>query len=431
MKISLSLSLAIIALSVSVEARSAAREDAYRLHVRLAGVPPRSSAIERKLNPSRLPILDRMESLLQAGRAEDAARLVMDEVPTFYTVVLKNWIKPWSNAERSNRVALNDYVATVMGVIRDEIPFDQILYGDVLYTINVNDRNGALINGQLPYATTDFNQTIQHYSRAEAAFPDDLHLRLVRGTQSQLQLLRDPVNSIPEIKDKDGKIIQAARDVFMQQPVVAGVTTSHQSGRTFFSGGTNRRTNRHIFMNYLCNDYEDLHDTTVPDIRVRRDVERDAGGDSRIYKNSCVGCHAGQDALGGAYAHLNGTAQTGMQWSSRVQGKMNQNILFKDGFITEDDSWINLWASGQNARLGWRGAMKGRGPASLGRMFTRSRAFSECMAKRVFNLVCQKSPSSSAEVKMLEENANAFEANDEYNMKKLIVRTSAGCVNNE
>ena len=360
-------------------AAAGAKEEAWKLHNRLAGVPPKPD------------VLNEMTSLIESGRALEAAELAMEN-PAFYNVTLKNWIKPWSNRDQTPRVPFNDYVATILGIIRDDVSFDKILYDDVLYTVNVST---------LPvYSNTDNN----HYRNAEQ---QNINLR----------------DTLIARKQSDVTGLPAA--------AIAGVTTTRSSGENYFSAGTNRRVNRFIFMNYLCKDYEDLHDITIPDFRVARDVERNPGGDSRTYKNRCVGCHAGQDGLRGAYAYYNFSGGQLVYTQGQVQGKMNQNNYFPQGFVTTNDSWINLWATGQNASLGWRGETQGNGAASIGMMFTKSRAFSQCMAKKVFKLVCIKEAKNTEDLAKIEALATQFEAGGEYNLKKLIAAASVGCVVDE
>lgn len=355
------------------------REDAWKLHNRIAGVPPKTA------------VLNEMTNLISQGDAEAAAMVAMEN-PNFYNITLKNWIKPWSNRDQTPRVPFNDYVATILGVIRDDLPFDKILYDDILYVVD---------NATLPvYSNTDNN----HYRNAENLNMDFMDTLVVRR-QSDL-------TGIPA-------------------SAVAGVTTTRNAGENYFQAGTNRRVNRFIFMNYLCKDYEDLHDITVPDFRVARDVERNPGGDSRTYKNRCVGCHAGQDGLRGAYAYYNFGNGRLNYTQGQVQGKMNQNNYFPQGFVTTNDAWINLWATGQNASLGWRGNTSGTGAQSLGMMFAQTKAFSQCMAHKVFKLVCMKEAKSSTDVETVKSLAINFEARNEYNMKRLIAQTSAGCVINE
>ncbi len=371
---------------VSTSVWAGPKEAAWKLHNRLAGVPPVKTATADPLK--------QMEDLIKAGNPEAAAAIATSH-PNFYNVVLKNWIKPWSNREQTSRDDLNDYVATVLGVIRDEVPFTEVLSGDILYTVNYNNADGT------PSVYSYMDNL--HYRNAETR-NINLMANLTRKTQSALTGL--PVNA------------------------VSGVLTSRAAGAAFYSAGTNRRVNRFNFMNYLCHDYEELHDVNIPDVRVRRDVERNPGGDSRTYKNKCVGCHAGQDALGGAYAYYDFVGGRLVYTPGIVVAKMNHNVYYSAGFVTTDDNWINTWAQGQNAKLGWRGATSGNGVKSLGQMLANSSAFSTCMAKKVFQLVCLKEAINTDDVAMVTELAAQFEQ-ENYNMKKLIVNTSVGCIVNE
>jgi len=365
--------------TLSLQLMAGPREQAWKLHNRLAGIPPKQD------------VLNDMSAAISQGDPEAAARIAMEN-PSFYNITLKNWIKPWSNRDQTPRVPMNDYVATILGVIRDDTPFDKILYDDIIYIVD---------DATLPvYSNTDNN----HYRNAET---QNLDFRDTLVVRKQSDITGTPAAGI------------------------AGVTTTRNAGENYFSAGTNRRVNRFIFMNYLCKDYEDLHDITIPDFRVARDVERNPGGDSRTYKNRCVGCHAGQDGLRGAYAYYNFTGGRLAYTPGQVQGKMNQNNYFPQGFVTTNDGWINLWATGQNASVGWRGATSGSGAQSIGMMFAKSKAFSQCMARKVFKLVCMKDAVNPDDVTKITALATEFESNNKYSMKDLIAKTSVGCVVNE
>lgn len=360
------------------------REQAWKLHNRIAGVPP------VKVGTSD-PLTD-MTIAIQSGRHEEAVQIAMNN-KNFYNVVLKNWIKPWSNREQTSRTELNDFTATIIGMIKDDVPFNQVLSGDIIYTVN-----GAAT----AYSTT--NNT--HYIQAENSNVD-LAAALTQQVQSEVTGL--PSNA------------------------VAGVLTTRAAGEAFYSAGTNRRVNRFTFMNFLCHDYEELHDTNLPQDRVRRDVERNPGGDSRTFLNKCVGCHAGQDGLGGAYAYYDFVGGRLVYTPGIVVNKMNHNVYFRDGYVTRDDSWVNYWATGQNqAKLVFAGVgpIRGSGVKALGQMLTASKGFSQCMAKKVFQLVCLKTPVNTDDVSMMKNLAERFEQTN-YNMKDLIVNTSVGCIINE
>ena len=363
-----------LAFVLSQSVFSGPREQAYRLHNRLTGVPPIAGT------------LDQMQFLIQNSDPESAARMAMNN-PRFYNLVLKNWIKRWSNVDQTNRVPLNDYVATVIGMIRDDLPFDQILYADILYTSN--DTTVA------PYSI----ENNDHFEELEASGAN-LFADLTQRIQSQINGISD----------------------------TAGVLTTRAAGEAFYSAGTNRRVLRFAFMNFLCRDYEALHDITRPDIYVRRDVDRKPGNDSRTYKNKCVGCHAGQDALAGALAYFDWDGDKLVYTQGTVATKINQNNLFDDGHVVQNDGWMNYWNQGQNAVLGWRGPQAGTGLRSLGRMLSQSQAFSQCMAERAFKLVCLKDPVRAEDIASVNNLAAQFEAQNRYNMKDLIAKTSVLCL---
>ena len=54
--------------------------------------------------------------------------------PAFYNVVLKNWVTPWTNEDMTVFAPLNDYTATVIGIVRDDVPFNLVLSEDIIDT---------------------------------------------------------------------------------------------------------------------------------------------------------------------------------------------------------------------------------------------------------------------------------------------------------
>ena len=373
----LSLAVCLPAIAGQVE-----RHKAWIIHNRVAGVPPTPA------------MLNQMEADLNSGNSDAAIAKAMAH-PNFTSIVLKNWFKPWSNQARSAGGQLNDFVATAVGMIRDNEPFDQILYADILY-----HANGAAIANVPNYAMNNND----HYRELENRV-DNWAAPLMRVSQSANNAIAD----------------------------TAGAITTRAFGEAYFQAGTNRRMTRYVFMNFLCRDFEQLHDVTIPDYRVRRDVERDPGGDSRTFKNKCVGCHAGQDALGGAWAYFNFNNGQVQHTPGQVQGKINQNgQFFPEGYVTTDDSWLNLWASGQNKVLGWNTSepTRGNGARSIGRMLAKSRAFGECMADRSWELLCmRKFKSTEKDVK--EDLAQYFMTDANYNMRMLFAATLNKCVIDE
>ena len=114
-----------------------------------------------------------------------------------------------------------------------------------------------------------------------------------------------------------------------------------------------------------------MHDTKLVPDRIRQDVSRSPGGDSRLFLNNCIGCHNGMDPLAGAFAYYNFNEDTGsIEYTANiVQPKyFNNDVNFPFGYRTTDDSWLNYWREGQNQFFGWDPGLpgSGNGAKSLG-----------------------------------------------------------------
>jgi hypothetical protein len=360
----------------SSEIIASPRDVAKRIHDRLTGIPPSAE------------VLLQMDVLVRDGKFKDAALLAIEN-PAFYNITLKNWVTPWTNISDSSRAPLNDYTATVIGMVRDDLSFDRVLYDDVIYTAN-----GTA--GVPAYSSA--NNT--HYQTLQTTHVD-LKAALVKGSQSALSGLLAP----------------------------AGIMTTRAFGEAFFSAGTNRRALRSVFKTYLCRDMEQLSDTTRRDDRVRKDVDRSPGGDSSVYRNKCAGCHAGMDALGGAFAYYDFT--TRLIYAPNAPASkygINANV-FPEGYQTLDDSWQNLWLEGHNESIGWRGAPAvGAGAKDFGRALSKTAAFSSCMAEKVYSRVCLADVTTQKAQDHIKELAEIFESKETYSMKNLFAETAARCL---
>ena len=73
---------------------------------------------------------------------------------------------------------------------------------------------------------------------------------------------------------------------------------------------------RFTLMNHMCMDMEQVHDTSIAPDRIRQDVSRSPGGDSRVFLNNCIGCHAGMDPLAQAFAYYNFDDDVAAAWST-------------------------------------------------------------------------------------------------------------------
>ena len=412
------------------------RTQAKRIHDRIAGVPPSTA------------VLNEMVDLLNGigidpkfgSDGEIAAAYKAMENKNFSNVTLVNFITPWTNeaqtvfpGDMGTEGVLNDYTATVIGAINDEIDFRRILYDDILYV-----GKAGLVSR--PYE--DDNNL--HYKQLEERAGKDLSQDLELATQTNVTLL--PAGA------------------------ASGVLTSRAAAKAFFVDGTNRVMLRFTALNHLCQDMEEMKDVTLPADRIRQDVSRSPGGDSRIYMNECIGCHTGMDPMTQAFAFydytypvvggepvyedgqlsFNNFGDTDPVTGTRVKEKNLINAdNFKPGYITTDDSWVNYWRQGKNSVVGnkvtsgtkidnWDASPSftgsGEGASSMAKELAHSEMFARCQVEKVFKTVCLRPPVDAADrgtvnsilVKFKEQFQNP--ANTEgYELKRVFAETAAYC----
>jgi hypothetical protein len=376
--VALGIALALIAQVAA--AGPSERAQAKRMYDAIAGVPPSEAT------------LDTMEGMIASDPA-GAALLATDD-PAFYSVTLKNLVTPWTNRDQTVFAPLNDYTATVIGMVRDNKPFNTALSADILYTVN---------DSSLPAVSNNNND---HYAAAEQ-------------------------NNV----DLKAKLVETQQSAVYGTPAAgtAGLLTTRAASAAFFIAGTNRAMFRFTMLNHLCHDMETVHDTTRPPDRIRQDVSRSPGGDSRIFLNNCIGCHSGMDPMAQAFAYYNydgmdATAGKMVYTPGTVNAKYFINSdNFKTGFITPDDSWENRWRHGQNTVLGWKpGPGTGNGAKSLGDELANSDAFAECQVQKVFKTVCFRSPDSNADRTTVKTIKDKFKSGG-YNLRRVFADTAASC----
>ena len=358
------------------------RDQARRMYDRIVGSPPSEA------------VLDTLESLVSGGQVREAALQATDQ-DGFYNVTLKNMVTPWTNEAQDVFAPLNDYTATVIGMVRDDEDFRQVLSADVLYVSNA---------AGLPAPSASSNAHYEALEQSHASLKDTLQ----RTTQSS-------VYSLPS-------------------QATAGIMTTRAAAKAFFVAGTNRAMLRFTLMNHLCRDLEQVKDLTRPADRIRQDVSRSPGGDSRIFLNSCVGCHNGMDPLAQAYAYYNWSGEEGTDAGEIIytDGVVQPKYLinannFPHGFVTEDDRWDNYWRQGPNANLGWGGGSgSGNGAKSLGQELANSEAFASCQAQKVFRTVCLRAPHSPADVSQVESMTSNFTSNG-YRVRDLFADAAVYC----
>jgi len=375
-------------------AQAGPNEQARRIYERIAGVPPSAAELASMAGT--------ISGACGGSCAPGAAALVTaaqtaTSAPTFYNVTLKNMVIPWTNRDQTVFAPFNDYAATVIGMVRDDVAFNTALSADILY----------VVNGVSPAPSTGDNN---HYATAEA----------------------NGVDLLANLK-------QTSQSATYGTPAAAtaGLLTTRGAESSFFINGTNRAMFRFTMMNHFCNDMQTLMDTTRPTDRVRQDVARSPGGDSRVFLNNCAGCHSGMDPMAQAFAYYNfngtpvgdGTNTGTMVYTAgQVQPKylINQNN-FVYGFVTPDDSWSNRWRAGVNAALGWDPTLpgSGNGAKSLGMELESSDAFAQCQVVKVFTAVCFRAPNSATDQTTVQTIKASFKQG--YRLKQVFQQAAAAC----
>ena len=377
-------------------AHAGPNEQARRIYERIAGVPPSAAELATMVgalsgcsgscNPNNPADYAAMQ--LAAQTATSAA--------TFYNVTLKNMVIPWTNRDQTVFAPLNDYAATVIGMVHDDVDFRTALSADILY----------VVNGVSPAPSNSSNA---HYAAAEA---NGVDLSTALKATSQSAVYGTPTAA------------------------TAGLLTTYGAESAFFINGTNRAMFRFTMINHFCTDMQTLMDTTRPTDRIRQDVARSPGGDSRVFLNTCVGCHSGMDPMAQAFAYYNfngtvvgpGTNTGTMQYTpGMVQPKYLINSFnFVYGFVTPDDSWSNRWRGGVNASLGWDPTLPGygNGAKSLGMELESSDAFAQCQVVKVFTAVCFRAPLQSDQTAISSIKAS-FKSNGK--LKQVFQQAAAAC----
>jgi len=364
-------------------------EQAKRIHDRLAGVPPTDLILNQMvadINGSGSDLngdgsINDMDAAFRAMQHKD-----------FYNVTLKNFATPWTNRDQDVFAELNDYTATVIGMVRDDVPFNSLLSADILY-------HAGTTQGVTAHSMTNNS----HYRELEA-----------RGVNLKDELIPDSQSNMTDLPPA----------------AIAGVMTTRAAAEAFFIAGTNRAMFRFTMLNHLCNDMEQVKDTTRSPDRIRQDVSRSPGGDSRIFLNNCIGCHTGMDPMAQAFAYYDYDETAGRirYTPGQVQPKyFNGEDTFPFGFRTPDDSWSNYWRSGPNTWIGWDSVLSGSGSgaASMGQELANSDAFARCQVSKVFRKVCYRDAEDQTDRDQLQLMTSSFKSG--YRMKQVFAEAAAYC----
>ena len=144
----------LLLMQLASAAHAGPNEQAKRIYERIAGGPPSAAELSTMVGVitagcGASGCAPGSPVLAQAAATATAAR-------GFYNVTLKNLVMPWTNRDQTVFAPLNDYTATVIGMVRDDVDFNTALSADILYTVKTSG---------LPAPSTANND---HYANAEA-----------------------------------------------------------------------------------------------------------------------------------------------------------------------------------------------------------------------------------------------------------------------
>lgn len=386
---------------VSAGAYAGPAEQAKRIHERITGTIPSTAVLNDMVDE-----INGTDVLIDGVTGGEGAALLAMENDAFYNATLKNWVAPWTNRDQNVFVPLNDFTATVMGLIRDEADFRTVLYDNVLYT--------STAPGLTPYSVNNND----HYAQAES-----------QGVSLKDTLERTTQQGIPA-------------------SATAGIMTTRAAAEAFFIDGTNRAMFRYTLLNFMCRDLEQVQDPTRAPDRIRQDISRSPGGDSRVFLNNCIACHSGMDPLAQAFAYydfdndesdVDGNprtpsnsivyGQTDPVTGTQVNRKYHINATtFPLGYVTTNENWDNYWRSGPNSLLGWDSGLTGSGSGakSMGQELAHSQAFAQCQVEKVFKNICLRDPINQADIDEVGSLTTSFQ-NNTYNLKSVFAATADYC----
>ncbi|CAN5477941.1 hypothetical protein BH10BDE1_BH10BDE1_24210 [soil metagenome] len=345
----------------------------------------------------RTPIDDarviQMEALLKAGNSRGAVQIATAD-PLFLDIQIRDLGKMMSTRDESHRAPMSDFVATLIGVVRDSdtTSAKQLLTGNFYYKV---DPTIATANTIRSVEMADIIQSNNHYADLTA---------------------KNLSPSAVLVKQSPQRILQGGAAI--DHPDAAGLITTRDFTEAHMIAGTNRRMVEFSMRQFMCVKMADWADANGSDERVGQDVTRQPGGSTNTYLTTCKSCHSGMDGFRGAFAFFDFTnnAQT---IGTNVVNKMTRNATeYPQGYKIFDNSIINNAILPKNAdQFGWRSSNTGMGVAAFGKTLADSRGFSRCMVRRAFTTVCRRPPLVSEE-SLVRSLADQFET-DGYHMRRM------------
>lgn len=372
------------------------------------------------------PIILQMQNLLLErdfrGAAEIAITPPEPGAPNnFLNITVKDFASKMATEEQeiNHPDGINDFIATVIGAVRDDIPAAELLTGSFFYRGN---GNGIPNNMRNDIVTSNANYDALN-ERVDISSQDVL----VREDQQMYLSQNSGVQALPD---------------------TAGLMTTRGWMHEHAEAGTNRRLIEFGFKIFLCKPIEEwagLRSTQY----VGRDVPRlsvpASGGVANTdeFQSTCSSCHSGMDAYRPAVAYFdfleddddgnfiayryeddngfdpdptNDNRETARIPASEqlvpykfrrgTEANIPQGGTIDDveGFAVENDNWVSV---ATDLPYGFQ-IDSGTGINDFGRMLASSKQYSRCMVQRVFSTICRqelddKDPGQDFEIERLAE----------------------------
>lgn len=376
----------------------------------------KASLIYSRLTGSRTPIsnpvLSQMATLIAGGNATGAAALATNDAK-FYNVVVRDFAAKMSNRAETIETPLNDFTATIIGAVRDNLNAQSLLTDNIVYQA---DPKLAAVPSDM---VNDILKSNNHYAALENGL-FDLSKVLVKTSQ----------------KLYNGTSV-------VDNPAPAGLLTTRQWMAAHAVAGTNRRMVEYTFREFLCSPIASVADPTGPDSVIGRDIDRFPGGSHSKFVTTCRACHTIMDGFRPAFANFtfndnfvmnslilspvqsqadedkgDGFFQSSAAGATFIHDKYNHNeTVFPGGRITVDENWVNNANLGANATTFQWSATSGQGPKAFGQLIATSKQYPICLAKRVYSTICKRDPTASEDA-LINKAAQDFTAQS-YNLRVL------------
>lgn len=358
--------------------------------------------------------LTQMVNLLQQGKRLEAAE-VATKHRHFLEVTVRRFASPMVNLSMSERITMNDALATILGAVHEDLDFHEILYRPMRYEIT-----HSCCSGGTPQSYANYDRDNSSYE----VYPGGP--RVVEAPALIQFLKRNDTVS--------GNLVPEDR---------AGIMASDFWASEFYSAGTNRRPVKGL-VQLSCMDLEEIRSQTGYKGLIARDIPRTPDPNQpTLFDTYCGTCHYMIDALRDAFGLVNFDDNEGRiisNGSGNIQGKYissnddivddvnrgNLNVLpFPAGHKTTNTSWEITLPEGLKSSMGWSGATSGVGMISLGKAWSKMKRFNSCMVERAARVVC---PGTRLSTALVDNIAAEFEANGNMRQVFMKIATRPECL---